>query len=109
MLKDWKKVYRRIRGLCESTEYDIAQARMFAATPDERWQLHQDFLQSVGWKGYWENQKAGFGDTPEDQKATFEKMNLQPKFIGYLAAAKRVQSFWKKHGADPLFREQRRK
>jgi hypothetical protein len=109
MLRDWKKTYMRIRGLYASSEYDIAQARMLAATPEERWDLHQEFLRSVGWKGYWENQKAGFGDTLEEQKATFERLNLQPKFISYLAAPHRVRTFLRKHGSkQPVPRRSRK-
>jgi hypothetical protein len=35
---------RSVRGLSESEKYLFA--RSLAATPDERWKLHEDFLRS---------------------------------------------------------------
>jgi hypothetical protein len=35
---------RRVRGLSEDEKYLFA--RSLAATPDERWRLHQNFLRS---------------------------------------------------------------
>ena len=47
MLKDWKKVHRRIRGLRGlGADEKIMIARSLAATPDERWQMHENFLRS---------------------------------------------------------------
>jgi hypothetical protein len=40
------KSIRHIRGL--SVEEKYVFARSLAATPDERWQLHQNFLKSLG-------------------------------------------------------------
>ena len=37
---------RRVRGLSVDEQYLFA--RSLAATPDERWRIHQDFLRSVG-------------------------------------------------------------
>jgi hypothetical protein len=37
---------RRVRGLSEDEKYLFA--RSLAATPDERWQLHENFLRSLG-------------------------------------------------------------
>jgi hypothetical protein len=37
---------RRVRGLSVDERYLFA--RSLAATPDERWQIHQNFLRSVG-------------------------------------------------------------
>ena len=48
MLKDWKKVYRRLkrmRGVSEEEKVQIA--RSLAATPDERWQMNVTFLRSL--------------------------------------------------------------
>jgi len=36
----------RVRGLSADEQYLFA--RSLAATPDERWQIHQNFLRSVG-------------------------------------------------------------
>ena len=38
------KKIRRIRGLSEDEKY--LYARSLAATPDERWRLHENFLRS---------------------------------------------------------------
>jgi hypothetical protein len=37
---------RHVRGLSADEKYLFA--RSLAATPDERWQLHQNFLRSLG-------------------------------------------------------------
>jgi hypothetical protein len=43
MLKDWKKVYRRIQTMRGFDEHEkILIARSLAATPDERWQDERD-------------------------------------------------------------------
>lgn len=49
MLRDWPKVYARIkrmRGLSEDEKIQLA--RCLAATPDERWRLNVTFLRSLG-------------------------------------------------------------
>jgi len=61
MLKDWKRVYRRIRSLRGlSNEEKIMIARGLAATPDERWQMHENFLRSHGLFSHWERKAFGF-------------------------------------------------
>ena len=48
-LKDWPKVYDRIkqvRGLDESEK--VLYARSLAATPTERWQMNETYLRSLG-------------------------------------------------------------
>ncbi len=61
MLKDWKKVYRKIRNLPGlSQEERIMIARSLAATPDERWQMHENFLRSHGLFSHWERKALGF-------------------------------------------------
>jgi hypothetical protein len=40
------KKIRHVRGLSEDEKYLFA--RSLAATPDERWQLHENFLRSHG-------------------------------------------------------------
>ncbi|PYI87027.1 MAG: hypothetical protein DME26_07520 [Verrucomicrobia bacterium] len=40
------KKIRHVRGLSVDEKYLFA--RSLAATPDERWQLHQNFLRSLG-------------------------------------------------------------
>ena len=49
MLKDWPKVFAKIkktRGLDEHEK--LLFARSLAATPDERWQMNVTFLRSLG-------------------------------------------------------------
>jgi hypothetical protein len=61
MLKDWKKVYQKIRGMRGlSEEEKIMIARSLAATPDERWQMHESFLRSHGLFSHWERKAFGF-------------------------------------------------
>ena len=60
-LKDWPKVYRKIkrmRGMSE--EEKIQLARTLAATPDERWRIHETFLRSHGLFSHWERKAYGF-------------------------------------------------
>ena len=48
-LKDWPKVYeriKRVRGLDESEK--VLYARCLAATPTERWQMNVTYLRSLG-------------------------------------------------------------
>ena len=49
MLKDWPKVYERIKGMSELDEHEkVLFARSLAATPDERWEMNVTFLKSLG-------------------------------------------------------------
>jgi hypothetical protein len=60
-LKDWPKVYRKIRrmrGLSEEEKILLAQG--LAATPKERWEMHDNFLRSFGLYSHWDRKKLGF-------------------------------------------------
>jgi hypothetical protein len=60
-LKDWPKVYRKLknmRGLSEEEKALLAQA--LAATPEERWRMHDDYLRSFGLYSHWQRRKLGF-------------------------------------------------
>jgi hypothetical protein len=47
-LKDWPKVYQRIKRVRGFDEHErILYARSLAATPDERWQMNVAFLRSL--------------------------------------------------------------
>jgi phosphopantetheinyl transferase (holo-ACP synthase) len=49
MLKDWRKVYRKIqrmRGLNEFEKFQMA--RSLSATPDERWAMNEAMLKALG-------------------------------------------------------------
>ena len=49
MLKDWQKVYRKLKRIRGLDEYEkTLYARSLAATPDERWRLNETFLRSLG-------------------------------------------------------------
>ena len=48
----------RVRGLSEDEKYLFA--RSLAATPDERWQLHENFLRSLGLYTRSERRRYGF-------------------------------------------------
>lgn len=48
-LKDWPKVYARIKNMRGLDEHEkILFARFAAATPDERWQMNETYLRSLG-------------------------------------------------------------
>jgi hypothetical protein len=49
MLKDWPKVYRKIKRLRGLDEHEkILFARSLAATSDERWRMSEMYLRSLG-------------------------------------------------------------
>ncbi len=48
-LKDWPKVYARIKRMRGLDEHEkLLFARSIAATPDERWQMNVTYLRSLG-------------------------------------------------------------
>jgi hypothetical protein len=60
-LKDWPKVYRKLksmRGLSEEEKALLAQA--LAATPEERWRMHDEYLRSFGLYSHWDRKRLGF-------------------------------------------------
>ena len=60
-LRDWRKVHRKLKGLRGMSEEERIQlARSLAATPDERWQIHESFLRSHGLFSHWERKAYGF-------------------------------------------------
>ena len=59
--KDWPKVYERIktmRGLSQEEKLLLAQG--LAATPEERWQMHDQFFRSFGLYSHRQRKKLGF-------------------------------------------------
>jgi len=61
MLKDWRKVYRKLKGMRGLDEHEkVLYARSLAATPDERWQMNVTFLRSLGLWRRSERKKFGF-------------------------------------------------
>ena len=59
--KDWPKVLERLkpmRGLTLKQKLLLAQG--LAATPDERMQMHDNHLRSLGLYSHWERKKFGF-------------------------------------------------
>ena len=60
-LKDWPKVHRKLKGMRgRSGAERIQLARSLAATPDERWQIHETFLRSHGLFSHSERKASGF-------------------------------------------------
>ena len=60
-LKDWPKVYRKLKGMRGASEEELIQlARSLAATPDERWRIHENFLRSHGLFSHWQRKAYGF-------------------------------------------------
>lgn len=60
-LRDWPKVLERLkpmRGLTLKQKVLLAQG--LAATPDERLQMHDNHLRSLGLYSHWERKKFGF-------------------------------------------------
>ncbi|HEX5218271.1 MAG TPA: hypothetical protein VFZ59_01790 [Verrucomicrobiae bacterium] len=48
-LKDWRRVYERIKRVPGLDEHEkVLYARSLAATPDERWQINETYLRSFG-------------------------------------------------------------
>ena len=48
-LKDWRRVYARIKNAPGLDEHEkILYARSLAATPEERWKMNETFLRSFG-------------------------------------------------------------
>jgi hypothetical protein len=48
-LKDWRKIYRKLKGMSSLDEHEkILFARFAAATPDERWEMNVSYLRSLG-------------------------------------------------------------
>ena len=60
-LKDWPRVLERLkpmRGLTLKEKVLLAQG--LAATPEERLQMHDSHLRSLGLYSHWERKKFGF-------------------------------------------------
>jgi hypothetical protein len=48
-LKDWPKVYQKIKSVRGLDEHEkVLYARSLAATPDERWEMNEAYLRSLG-------------------------------------------------------------
>ena len=61
MLKDWRKIHRKLRRLPGVSEKErILIARGLAATPRERMEMHDQCLRSLGLYSYWDRKKFGF-------------------------------------------------
>ena|SRR5436190_19549535 len=69
-----------------------AQAIFLAATPDERWTMHDNFLRSIRLFSFEQRKSAGLGETHEAQKAAWPVEQVALKFKRYLAA---------RHGFEP--------
>jgi hypothetical protein len=69
MLKDWRKVYRRLRKRRDLNEFEKWQfARSLAATPDERWAMNNAMLKVLGF----------------DDLSSEEKIRINRDFVGVM-------------------------
>lgn len=60
-LKDWPKVYQKIKRMRGATlKEKVLLAQGLAATPEERMQMHDSYLRSLGLYSHWERKKYGF-------------------------------------------------
>ena len=60
-LKDWPKVYQRIKRMHGMTlKEKVLLAQGVAATPDERLKMHDNHLRSLGLYSHWDRKKSGF-------------------------------------------------
>jgi hypothetical protein len=60
-LKDWPKVYQRIKRMRGMTlKEKVLLAQGLAATPDERLQMHDGHLRSLGLYSHWDRKRSGF-------------------------------------------------
>jgi hypothetical protein len=60
-LKDWPKVYRRLKPLRGvSLKEKVLLAQGLATTPEERLRMHDDYLRSLGLYSHWQRKKFGF-------------------------------------------------
>jgi hypothetical protein len=60
-LKDWPKVYRKLKKLRGVTlKEKVLLAQGLAATPEERLQMHDNHLRSLGLYSHWDRKKCGF-------------------------------------------------
>ena len=60
-LKDWPMVLKRLgpmRGLSAKEKVLLAQG--LAATPEERLEIHDEHLRSLGLYSHWDRKKLGF-------------------------------------------------
>lgn len=61
MEKKRERIFKKIRNLPGMSEHEAHLfARSLAATPDERWQMHENFLRSYGLFTRSDRKKFGF-------------------------------------------------
>ena len=61
MRAGWQSVLKKLKKVRSLSEHErILFARSLAATPDERWQMHEAFLRSHGLYKYSERRAFGF-------------------------------------------------
>lgn len=59
--KDWPKLLRKLSGMRGVTlKEKVLLAQGLAATPEERLQMHDDHLRSLGLYSHWDRKKLGF-------------------------------------------------
>ncbi len=61
----WQSVFKKLKKVRGLSEHErILFARSLAATPDERWQMHETFLRSHGLYKHSQRRTFGFRSTP---------------------------------------------
>ncbi len=59
--KDWPKLLPKLEGMSDLTLKErVLLAQGLAATPEERWRMHEDHLRSLGLYSHWDRKKLGF-------------------------------------------------
>jgi len=58
--KDWPKVYQKIKWMRGTLKEKVLLAQGLAATPEERMQMHDNNLRSLGLYSHWQRKKYGF-------------------------------------------------
>jgi hypothetical protein len=59
-LKDWPKVYQKIKRMRGTLKEKVLLAQGLAATPEERMKMHDEHLRSLGLYSHWQRKKYGF-------------------------------------------------
>lgn len=61
MLKDWRKVFKKLEKMPGITLKErLLLAQGLAATPEERLERHDQHLRSLGLYSHWDRKKLGF-------------------------------------------------
>lgn len=69
MKKKFQKELARLKKVPDLDEHErILLARSLSATPQERWDMHENFLRSLGLFGFSQRKARGFSDPVTESK-----------------------------------------